>query len=100
MKVASDASKEADLLLSLIPEERRGDGAILITRLFNYGIRVSPRGVQSTVRINAVRECVKNLPVHVSLKDVSTPRGYTFKALDIVSKVPSTVLFPEADDEE
>ena len=102
MKVAKDASTIADNLLSLLPEDQREVGAILITRLFNMGVRVSPRPVMTTVRLNAVCEAVKNLPVVVRMEQVSLPprpgyaKGMTYNALRVTGKSGTTL--PETDE--
>lgn len=90
MQTASEATKTVDALFALIPEEKHEQAATLITQVFNYGIRISPRGVQSTVRLNAVQKATENLPVSVRLKEVTNENtGYSFKALDITYRSKS-----------
>lgn len=56
-------------------------------RMMNYGIRCSPRGVQSKVRLNAIKEAGKDSGLKISMTDVQSKRRdgtpYTFKALTI-----------------
>lgn len=84
MQTARDAQGTVDALFALIPEKDREQGSTLIAQVFNYGIRISPRGVQSTVRINAIQEATKNLPISCRLEEVTNEKtNYSFKALKI-----------------
>lgn len=89
IEVAKEANAVAQSLMKYVstPLEELGDDlatyeakvAEMIARLINLGIRCSPRGVQHTVRLNAVREAVRGLPVRVSMeerKDERTGRTY------------------------
>ena len=80
MQVASEAAEVADELFAMVPEAKQAEAAEKIARLFNYGIRVSPRAVHSTVRINAISEAVKNLPISCRLEKVEN-NGFSFNAL-------------------
>lgn len=42
--------------------------------IYNHGIRTAPRGVQSTVRLNAVREALKDQNVMVTMVEKSYER--------------------------
>ena len=89
LETAREASKIANELFGLLPDDYKSVGADKIARLFNFGIRVSPRGVQHTVRLNAVREACKDLPINVSMvEETSTSsRGdYTYHKLVIDAK--------------
>lgn len=69
-------------LLALVPEANRPQAAEMIARLVNLGVRCSPRGVQHTVRFNAVHRAVRGLPVKVSMKEVRDEKtGRSFNAL-------------------
>lgn len=91
MKVAAEANETAKQLyeiatFNLDPIELgpRKEIAKLIAKLINYGVRCSPRGVQHTVRLNAVKRAVEGLPVKVSMKEVTDPdTGRTFNALEL-----------------
>jgi len=91
MKTAAEANVVALELFELATggtmdcesEEHRSKVAQRIAKLVNYGIRCSPRGVQHTVRLNAVREAVKGLPVTVDMKEVVGDNGRTFNALEL-----------------
>lgn len=78
MEVAGEANETARKLLDMLPDNKP-QAAELIARLVNFGIRCSPRGVQHTVRLNAVRAACHDLPVHVSMqerRDEKTGRTY------------------------
>jgi hypothetical protein len=82
LEIAAEANSVAKNLLNLIPESDRPQAAEMIARLVNYGIRCSPRGVQHTVRLNAVRGAVKGLPVQVSMVEKTDERtGRVYNAL-------------------
>lgn len=107
MKVAKDAQHFIDALFALIPDDKKEEAAIHIARLFNMGIRVSPRPVQGTVRIKAICEACKNLPIECKLEKVDLPPrpGYTmgmsYNALRITSKGGLTIPDPtESPDDE
>lgn len=89
MQTAAEANEVAKRLMEAVkgPLGEKADEATtsygqvaeMIARLVNYGVRCSPRGVQSTVRLNAVRRAVQDLPVEVSMqqkKDERTGRTY------------------------
>ncbi len=88
MDIAAEANKVAYDLLGLFDELNSIDphhvqsiksaAAELIARLYNLGIRTAPRAVQSTVRYNAVKRAVQDLPVKVSREYnvlITTPIG-------------------------
>lgn len=82
MKTAAEANEVARKLLDMVPSEHRPWAAELIARLVNLGIRCSPRGVQHTVRLNAVREAVCDLPVRVGMVERTDDKtGKTYNAL-------------------
>ena len=86
MDTAADANVVAKELMALIKgpmgEVEYAKVAEMIARLVNLGVRCSPRGVQHTVRLNAVRRAVQDLPVLVSMKEVKDERtGRTYNAL-------------------
>ncbi len=82
METAAEANKVAQNLLAMVPEDSRPQAAELVARLVNLGVRISPRGVQHTVRYNAVREAVKGLPVKVTMEERKDERtGRTFHVL-------------------
>lgn len=80
MERAAEANKVAqELLEGILCEEDKPHAAELIARLYNLGIRTAPRAVQSTVRYNAVKRAVQDLPVKVSMEqrvDEQTKRTY------------------------
>lgn len=79
LEVAADANAVARQLLEMVPNEDKPRAAEMIARLVNLGIRCAPRGVQHTVRLNAVRRAVQDLPVRVSMgerTDDRTKRTY------------------------
>jgi hypothetical protein len=83
MEIAAKAEVTALELLGVIPEDQRPFAAEKIARLINFGIRVSPRAVHSTVRINAVKRATRSLPVKCRLVDrVDEITGFGFKALE------------------
>lgn len=82
LEVAAEANDVARRLLELVPNENRPRAAEMIARLVNFGIRCSPRPVQSTVRLNAVKRAVGGMPVKVSMREVKDERtGKTYNAL-------------------
>lgn len=90
LEVAAEANLVAKEIMKMVSEDHPtsveadqeqflGELAEKLARLVNLGIRCSPRGVQHTVRLNAVREAVRDLPVRVSMvekKDEKTGRTY------------------------
>lgn len=83
METAAEANKVAQELLDMVMDEvgdkGKGMAAELIARLYNLGIRTAPRAVQSSVRYNAVKRAVQDLPVKVDMqqrKDPKTLRTY------------------------
>jgi hypothetical protein len=82
MQTAAEANTLAIQLLALIPEDMKPQAAEMIARLVNLGIRCSPRGVQHTVRLNAVQRAVQNLPVRVGMVQRLNPTTLrTYNAL-------------------
>lgn len=83
---------EKDLLLSQI------------IYLFNMGIRISPRGVQSTVRLNAVKQVAKNQPAQISLirKPFTNSRGQadSYNAINIQISPTINSQDGDSDDDE
>src|SRR5690242_7839383 len=79
LEIAAEANTVAKALIELVPDSDRPAAAEMIARLVNLGIRCSPRGVQHTVRLNAVKTVVRGLPVKVSMvekTDERTKRTY------------------------
>lgn len=79
MVIAAEANKVAQDLLNCTHNEDKPKVAELIARLYNLGIRTAPRAVQSTVRYNAVKRAVQDLPVKVDMQqkvDERTKRTY------------------------
>lgn len=59
----------------------------LLAQLYNLGIRTAPRAVQSTVRLNAVREACKGLPLTITIeKKIDERTGNEYNALNIQPK--------------
>jgi hypothetical protein len=81
MEVAAEANTLAHSLLALVPADDKPKAAEMIARLVNFGVRCSPRGVQHTVRYNAVRRAVQGLPVKVGMKEVRGLNGRSYNAL-------------------
>lgn len=97
--VAADANIVAKNLLDLVPEESKPQAAEMIARLVNLGVRCSPRGVQHTVRLNAVKRAVQALPVRVSMilkTDEKTGRSYNALVTEPIGS-PSAVPSVEGD---
>lgn len=91
LEVAAEANVLAVQLLALIPADKQPQAAEMIARLVNYGVRCSPRGVQHTVRFNAVQRAVRGLPVKVSMKectDEKTKRTYNVLVTEFVGGKP------------
>lgn len=103
LETAAEANEVAKNLLELIPEGDRPVAACMLARLVNLGIRCSPRGVQHTVRLNAVREAMRGLPVEVSMVQRTDERtGRSYNALltsPIGGKVEDTYLEGASEDE-
>ena len=95
LEVAAEANKTAKQLYELIEkalgdkpnEEVLGEAACLMARLVNYGLRCCPRPPQSTVRLNAVKESVKGLPVYVDMETKEGSNGRTYNALITTPKL-------------
>lgn len=82
LQVAAEANKTAIELVDMVPDEIKTQVAVLAGHLVNYGIRCNPRPAQSTVRLNAVREAMKGLPVSVSMETrVDEVRKSTYNVL-------------------
>jgi len=80
MKIAGEANEVATDLFELVTTDDldtvtdyEQQVAVHIAKLVNYGLRCAPRAVQHTVRLNAVREAVKGLPVKVTQMPVTDP---------------------------
>lgn len=79
LEVAAQANGVAKEVVALVAEQDKPKVAELLAKLVNLGIRCSPRGVQHTVRLNAVRVAMTDLPVRVSMEervDLRTQRSY------------------------
>lgn len=79
MDTAAQANVVAKRLVEMVPDEDKPKVAEMIAQLVNLGVRCSPRAVMGTVRLNAVRRAVQDLPVEVSMekrKDPKTLRDY------------------------
>jgi hypothetical protein len=84
LEVAAEANQHVQGILNDLPEEQRPAMAEKLARLFNFGIRISPRGVQSTVRLRAVQRAMQDCPVKVGMQQHTGEgrRGtYTYHAL-------------------
>lgn len=82
MEIAGEANNLALKLLAIVPDEDKPQAAEMIARLVNYGIRCSPRGVQHTVRLNAVQRAVCKMPVRVHMRQATNEKtGKTYNAL-------------------
>jgi hypothetical protein len=79
-EIAAEANDMASQLLAMVPSTLRVQAAEKLARLFNFGIRVSPRAVHSTVRINALQVAMRGLPVRCRLEERQGDRG-TYKVL-------------------
>ncbi len=62
------------------------DIAEKLLRLYNLGIRTSPRPTQAVVRHTAVSMAGEGLPVRVGMTKVTSPKGFTYNALTIQHK--------------
>lgn len=99
MDTAAEANMVAKELMNLVTtigarddHATAGTAAVLITRLYNLGIRTAPRAVQSTVRFNAVRRAVQDLPVRVSMEkrlDERTKREYNVLITQPIGGAPT-----------
>lgn len=99
LEVAAEANEEAKELLALVPEGDRPKAAESIARLVNFGVRCSPRGVQHTVRLNAVRRAVWDLPVTVTMEQRTDPKtGRTYNVLITTPKGGTPSEQKEGDD--
>ncbi len=100
MEVAAEANVVATELMGFISHPLdRPKVAALIARLVNLGIRCSPRAVQGTVRINAVRRAVEGLPVRVRLEKRTDGRtGRSYNAL-VTEPVGGVATVEEMSDE-
>jgi hypothetical protein len=92
MKIASDASTVVDNIMDKLKGYPLSTEILAdLLYLYNLGIRTAPRAVQSTVRLNAVREAAKNQPATIRMieKQSDNPRYPTYKAIQI-STAPET----------
>ena len=89
MKVAADASAVVDNIMNLVGKDSPMSAEILsdVLYLYNLGIRTAPRAVQSTVRLNAVREAGKNQKCTIRMveRPSGNPRYPTYKAIQITT---------------
>lgn len=74
LKIAAEANRTAKALYELVtqpadPITYKAEVACQIAHLVNYGLRCCPRPPQHQVRLNAVREAVRGLPVRVTMED-------------------------------
>ncbi len=81
--IAAEAGKMIREVVALFPHEQQPEMSVKLGRIFNYGIRVSPRGVHRTVRREAVTEALRGLPVSVSMTTVQDGLR-TFNALSLI----------------
>ncbi len=84
METAARANKVAQAILEMIPEGDHPRAACMLAQLVNLGFRCNPRAAHGTIRYNAVRAAVQDMPVRVRMVEVTTERGgkpVTFKAL-------------------
>lgn len=98
LQVAEEANKVAKELHKLALTDRDPEGDVdeaalefrtaeLIAMLVNYGLRCSPRAVQSTVRLRAVQTAVKGLPCNVDMVKMTSDDGErSYNALRITPK--------------
>lgn len=70
LETAEKARILVDQILATVEKDARPELAAQLAKLYNLGIRTSPRACQSTVRINAVRAAMKTAPVKVSSSQV------------------------------
>lgn len=97
LQVAGEANEVAKQLFALVAEDKQQQAAQLIAKLVNYGLRCSPRAVQSTVRLNAVKRAVQGLPVAVGMTKVFDPvTQKSFNAITFGGDQPDT--WESADD--
>lgn len=102
LETAAKARTLSVEILEMVPAELRPVMAEHLARLYNLGIRTSPRAVHSTVRYNAVVAAMRGLPVSVKMKQVPKGNGKPgyFNALETIAKVPAAVPHVEGDDNE
>ncbi len=93
MDTAATANGVAKRLLELVSEENQPLVADLIAQLVNLGVRCSPLGVQHTVRLNAVREAVRGLPVKVTMEERVNDRTERRYYALITRPVGETVVY-------
>lgn len=88
MEIAKEANAVAKTLLALVNDDNdKPKAAELIARLVNLGIRCSPRGVHHTIRFNAVKEAVSDLPVKITMQEVEDSKtGRKYHALTYTQK--------------
>lgn len=91
METAAKANDKIRQIISEIEEtfgvKDNGNLAAQIGEVYNLGIRTAPRGVQGTVRKNAVEAALKDLGVNVTMTKVTDPdTGKSFNALSIIPK--------------
>jgi hypothetical protein len=87
IQTAMQGQEEADRLFALLPEEHREEGAKLIARMVNWGVRCCPRSAQATVRLNIVATVCKNLPIRCSMEKRDRDDGQgQYNALQIAPK--------------
>lgn len=75
-----------------------------LLRIYNLGIRTSPRSCQSTVRRTAVEIAASSLPVMIGMKTVQIPNSNrSYNALTITPKSiigsPTRTMDDSSDDE-
>ncbi len=107
LEVAAQANVVAKQLMELVPDvdNNKARAAELVARLVNFGVRCAPRAVHGTVRLNAVKRAVQDLPVRVSMEEKKDERtGRTYKVLVtqqlVAGKVASAATVEDGSDEE
>lgn len=87
LQIAAQANEVVGAILATVPEKDRPQLAASLAKLYNLGIRTSPRPCQSTVRINAVTAALKGHGVRIGSKQVPVSPGNpkTFTALTITA---------------
>lgn len=87
LEIARQAGEMVGAILSTVPEAQRPQLAVSLAKLYNLGIRTSPRACQSTVRINAVSAAMRGHGVKVGSKQVPVAPGAT-KTFTVLTLTP------------
>ena len=102
LRVAQEANDLIHKTISVHRDITDAELIALLGKLYNLGIRTSPRPCQSTVRLNAVSAALKGTPIKAQMTKVRDPLSQRdFNALSLINTENNQLVSSDAstDDE-